>query len=102
MNSKLPETTDITITIAPGKVIQFQTLEDCLLFAAFTPHDVFKTIYAQALNVPIEEISTDIQKSMITVENLKRFKALVWRTKMTDGTPLWKAMKNGKNGRGLR
>ncbi len=102
MTSSPSETTDITITLSPGMVIQFESLEDCLLFAAFMPHDVFKTIYAQALNVPIEEISTDIQKSMITVENLKRFKALVWRTKTTDGTPLWKAMKNGKNGRGLR
>lgn len=86
---------DISITISPGKVIQFASLEDCLLFAAFMPHDAFRTVYAQALNVPVDDISPDIQKAMITVENLKKYKALVWRTKLTDGTPLWKAMKRG-------
>jgi hypothetical protein len=93
MNSKQPN--DITITIAPGKVIQFQSLEDCLLFAAFTPHDAFKAIYSQAMGIPVEDISTDIQKAMITKENFKRYKALVYRTNLTDGTPLWKAMKRG-------
>ena len=96
------QTTDITITLSPRYVVQFSCLEDCLLFAAFMPHDAFKTIYAQALNVPIDDISPDIQKAMITVETLKKYQALVWRTKLNDGTPLWKAMRNGTKGRGLK
>lgn len=84
----------VNANIGPGVSIKFQSVEDCLLFSAtLSSFENFKGVYK---SVKGEEPTEEIYQSFQTKEQYEEFFRMIYRTKLSNGLPLWKAIKKGQ------